>query len=513
MQFYQKLDFLMNITKTSNSALGQKVRLDASHISRLRRGQRNAIKDEAIITAMADYFARHCTADYQRKALSDTLRINVATLDTSEFPTYIAKWLSNEKGDGIKAVEGFLDNLLEINLNPKLPEKLPETMKEKDGSAILPQENISIYYGVEGKRQAAEYFLLDVLAQSTPQTLLLYSDEATDWMTADRKFAAKWAQLMIGILSKGNRIKIIHTVNRDLDEMLNAISQWMPLYMTGLIEPYYYPKKRDGVFKHTLFITPGVSAVISSSIGNSINYAANLLIRNKDAIRAYAEEFNQYLNQCKPLMRIFTSRDKESYLGTLMEFEKEKSNSIIITESLSLLTMPETVSSAILSRIGIESTYLSEYQKQRIEIFEENLQTNAFSEIIPIFDLDTVKNGKVKVSFSDMISGESIYYNQEEYIQHLEHLLHLLKTYENFHVKLNERVLERNYMVYAKEDLGAIIAKTAAQPAILAVNETNLTAAFWDFLRNMIGEKSYQSTNNTQESKRLEEYIQRIKHS
>jgi hypothetical protein len=29
---------------------------------------------------------------------------------------------------------------------------------------------------------------------------------------------------------QGNKIKIIHTISRDLDEMLNAISQWMPLY-------------------------------------------------------------------------------------------------------------------------------------------------------------------------------------------------------------------------------------------------------------------------------------------
>ena len=53
---YEKLDFLMNITNTSN-ALAQS-NLDPSHISRLK-GERS--KDEAVPTAMADYFARHCT--------------------------------------------------------------------------------------------------------------------------------------------------------------------------------------------------------------------------------------------------------------------------------------------------------------------------------------------------------------------------------------------------------------------------------------------------------------------
>lgn len=330
-------------------------------------------------------------------------------------------------------------------------------------------------------------------------------------MTADRKFTAKWTFLMTQALLKGNRIKIIHTVSRDLDEMLNAIRQWMPLYMTGLIEPYYYPKKRDGIFKHTLFISPGVSAVISSSIGSSIDNAANILIRNDYMISAYAEEFNQYLSLCKPLMRIYTVKEKESYFKTLIEFEKEKTSTIIKTESLSLLTMPEKVLMGLLSRIGLEDINLINYQRQRIKIFEDNLLTNHFSEIVPMFDLETIKRGKVKISFSYIMSGELVSYTQEEYIEHLEHLMYLLKTYDNFHVKLIDAIPESNHMVYAKEDIGAIIAKTSAPPVILSVNETNMSAAFWDFLRDMIGDNYYVYPNNKEESKKLQEYIERIR--
>ncbi|MDD2496218.1 MAG: transcriptional regulator, partial [Tissierellia bacterium] len=246
MQFYEKLDFLMNITNTSNSVLGQKIKLDPSYISRLRRGQRNALKDENIIASMAEYFANHCMADYQLKSVSDALNNSKTIIDFNELQPLIAKWLSNEKISEVKAVGSFMDNFIEINTDLKIPDKIVKTVKQKDTPTIFPQGDISVYYGVEGKRQAAEFFLLEVMNMGTPQTLLLYSDESTDWMTADRDFAVKWAQLMIGVLSKGNKIKIIHTISRDLDEMLNAIQQWIPMYMTGLIEPYYYPKKRDG---------------------------------------------------------------------------------------------------------------------------------------------------------------------------------------------------------------------------------------------------------------------------
>jgi len=511
LQFFEKLDFLMNITNTSNSALGQKVKLDPSYISRLRKGKRNATKDEAVINKMADYFSRHCVSDYQRKALSDTLNINMSVTDTYEISVYIAKWLGNIKDDEIKAIEGFLDGLNKLNINSKMPKKMTETNKQKNESSKSPQDEISIYYGVKGKRQAAEYFLMEVLAQDKPETLLLYSDEATDWMTEDPEFAAKWAELMIAVLSKGNKIKIIHTVSRDLDEMLNAIRQWMPLYITGLIEPYHYPKKRDGVFKKTMFVCPGVSAVISSSVGQSIDQAANLLVRNRIAISAYMEEFRQYLNQCKPLMRIFGVKEKESYLQTLWEFEKEKSDSMIKTESLSNVTMPEEVSSAILSRIGIENSDLTDYQTQRVKNFEKNLQTNTFWEIVPVFDLEEFKENRVKVSFSDIMSGGSVYYTKEEYIGHLEHLVYLLNTYDHFHVNLIEGLPESNYMVYAKEDLGVIVAKTSTPPVILAINETNMTAAFWDYLRDIFGEKAYQSPDNLEEAKKLEKYISKIR--
>lgn len=505
MQFYEKLDFLMNITKTSNSALGQKVKLDASYVSRLRKGQRSALKDMTCIKSMAEYFSRNCKEDYQRKAISEALKISTALADNDALSEHISKWLTDENKDEATTVGNFLSGFANFNSRPVTPDIYQQLTAE------YPQEYISVYYGVDGKRQAVVYFLSEVIAQNKPQTLLLFSDEATDWMTADQTFASKWASLMGQLLSKGNRIKIIHTVSRDLDEMLNAIRQWMPLYMTGLIEPYFYPKKRDGIFKRTLFISPGVSAVISSSIGSSIEHAANMLIRNGEMIQSYAEEFNQYLGICKPLMRIYTAKDKKAYFATLMEYEKEKSNSFIRTESLSWLTMPENIIFGIIDRIGNKEIDFGKLRENRKRLFENNIKSNTYSEIIQLFNEEQVKNGKIKVAFSEMLLGGTAYYTSEEYVRHLEHLVHLLEKHENFHVHIIKEEAEIQYMVYAREDLGAIVAKTSASPVILAINEANLSTAFWNFLQSLIGEKAYQQPNNTETAKKLVDYIQRLK--
>lgn len=96
MQFYEKLDFLMNITNTSNSGLAHKIKLDASHISRLRRGQRSALKDITCLESMAEYFARNCKEAYQRKAVAEALKVNTAISDFVELSEYITKWLIHE---------------------------------------------------------------------------------------------------------------------------------------------------------------------------------------------------------------------------------------------------------------------------------------------------------------------------------------------------------------------------------------------------------------------------------
>jgi hypothetical protein len=507
MQFCEKLDFLMNITNTTNSALAVNIKLDASYISRLRRGKRSMLKDKACIKAMAAYFARHCEADYQRKALADVLKISHFPIDDNQISEQMTQWLLDGKKNETKTVESFLSGFSNI----KAKQKTPASFNPRKSLTAFPQTDMAIYYGVEGKRQAVIYFLSEVIVQNKPQTLLLFSDEATDWMTEDHEFTAKWALLMSQALSKGNRIKIIHTVSRDLDEMLSAINQWMPLYMSGAIEPYFYPKKRDGIFKRTLFIAPNTAAIISNSVGNKHNKVANILFRNQQAVESFVEEYNQYLSLCKPLMRVFTSTNKQSYFTSLLEFEKEKSDSIIKTESLSLLTMPETVASSIIARIGKTGNDFYEYQKNRIQLFENNIRSNSFTEIIRLNDAETVKNTKVKVAFSDMLSGGNAYYTAKEYTLHLENLVKLLKTYDNFHIKLVEETTEDRYMVYAKEDLGAIVAKTSALPVALAMNESNITAAFWDFLKNLIGEKAYCNPNNEESAQALTNYIQQLK--
>lgn len=501
MTFAEKLYFLMNVSKTSNSALAHAASLDASYISRLRTGKRLMPKDNHLIQGMAIFLARQFKEDYQKKALFDALKLMSLPGDSSLLADEITRWLIQDEENSTQQVGRFLSSL------SGMANRSEQVGLSGDSKPYFPNEAVSIYYGTEGKRRATEYFLSEVAECETPQTLLLFSDEGTEWMTEDPAYALKWAGLMIRILSHGNKIKIIHTISRDLDEMLSAINQWMPLYMSGLIEPYFYPKKRDGIFKRTLFIAPETAAVISNSVGDQVSSAANVLYRDGEAAASYAEEFLQYLRLCRPLMRIFTAREREACYATLTEFEREKSDTLIQTESLSLLTMPGNLLAQMLKRAGLDEKAARCFHETRHEKFLERFSVSRCDEIISLPNIETVKSGNVKVSMSDMLGGEAVYYTPQEFIAHLGHIISLLELYENYHVHFIDRPSADRYMVYAREELGVVVAKTSQPPVVLAMNEGNMTAAFWDFLKSMIDEKIYKVAKNADSIAVLRNYL------
>ncbi len=501
MKFSDKLNFMMTITNTTNSALAGRILLDASYISRLRRGKRLKPKDEGIIQSMAASLARRCSDDYQIKAVSDALKLTIMPSDSKELAEAVADWLINDDAGVVEQVGNFLNGLSgmgrhSVTIPPKEECRTP-----------FPLDMVSVYYGVEGKRRAAEYFLMEVAECEKPQTLLLFSDEETSWMTADPKYARRWAELMIRVLSGGNKIKIIHTISRYLDEMMSAISQWVPLYMSGNIEPYFYPKKRDGVFKRTLFIAPETAAVVSNSIGDQISLSANVLYRDRAVVACFKEEFMQYLQLCRPLMRIFTVRDRDACYDTLTEFEHERADTLMKTESLSILTMSENLLESIVERSGLDVHKYSTIHNMRRRYFFDSLKSNRFTEIIHLPDIETVKQGSVKVSMSYMLEGGTLFYTPQEYCAHLEQVKALLVSCENYHVFLADISTEEQYTVYAREELGVIVAKISQPPIVLALNESNMVAAFWDFLKDMVDEKSYLPSDKAEVIDEIQKYI------
>lgn len=93
--FSEKLNFLMCVTNSKNSSLAAAANIDASLISRLRRGDRSLPKGQNYLNNIAKYLARRITGDFQKKIVCRTFCIDEIPHGEDEFAALIVKWLTD----------------------------------------------------------------------------------------------------------------------------------------------------------------------------------------------------------------------------------------------------------------------------------------------------------------------------------------------------------------------------------------------------------------------------------
>jgi len=491
MDFGDKLDLLMNICTVSNSDLARIVGLDASFVSRLRRGERPPSSRQSYIRPMADYFARTSTGDLQRMALCEIMNLTAASYpqDAGRISDLIHSWLLETKREGAN-VEDFLNHMTSLPVkscshSPGLLIDLgPDAFSR---STDTPDAKVEVYYGLEGKQKALMSFLKLAVLSGKPRTLLIHSSEGIEWLMHDREFKPQWTALLMKAIGMGYRFRIIHTVKRNREDMLASIREWIPIYMTGAFEPFYDPGRQYGIFGRTLMIAPDVAAFSSSSIGEGIRNAANFVYRDQKVIEAFRHEFDDYLRICRPLMRVFTESSMTGYADMFVEFDSAEVDGIIKTDTLSSISMPmETAASLSENRSFAERTELLFYHQSRIRSIEKRLRRCTLSEIITLPDTALLNSGKLETTFCDTPSPAyySNAYTPESYRAHLLNIIRMLENYANYHVYLSETPLFPGSVIYAKEHTGVLIKRTSRPSMIFGISEASLADSFMEYMES-----------------------------
>lgn len=508
MMFDKKLSLLMNITSTTNSSLAKNISLDPSYISRLKNGKRKPSKNGNYLKQMSYYLAKQCKSDSQKTIIYNTLNLPTSsykyTLD--KLSSYIYNWLIDDPNQHkeVKEIIGTISDFQFKKETTSFPTKYSTL-------ADISVANGEVFYGIDGKRQAVIAFLTGVLKDKNNRPLLLYSDESIDWLIENKQFTQQWATLLSKILAMGNKVIIIHTVNRNINEMLAAIKEWLPMYMTGKIEPYHYPKARDRVFKRTLFICPEKIALVSSSVDKSMGTNSNFIYTDPQIINSFSVEFYEYLNKCRPLMQIFDKEKSKDYLSLLNEFESESGDSVLQTDGLSVISIPLNIIKEILidsDEKEIEGLYL--YHKKRIELFKDNLKSNSFTEIISLPDIKDIAKGRIKVNFSNMLIDSGIYYSKTQITSHIENIIFLLESYANYNLYIDYENWHPVYSLYVKDEIGVVIGKEISPTIIFALNERDMTFAFWDYMGSITSRYKKQHFNKKETLKILKDLIATI---
>lgn len=469
--FSERFDALMNIAEVTNSTLGRGVKMNPSHIGRLRSGARPLAKKHDYLPFVCTFLAEHIQKDYQINALQKLTGITGTTLTSVKSTSqYLEKWLLEQVQDSsaaaVKLISGF-SRLASHTPSVSLSNEEPD----------LPVNTSSYLFGNEGKRKAVEQFFLSVLSEETPQTLLLFSDENMEWLYEDEAFAARWTDLFVKVIARGNHVRIIHSLSRDMNEMLEAVTKWIPLYMTGAIEPYCYPKLRDGLFHRTMFIAPNTSAIISSCVQQNTDGMLNLFITDKAAIEALCTEYDNFFKLCRPLMHIFTHKDSSEMMKTFERLAEKEGDSFLCCIIPPLFTLPKELAFEISEQI--QSPVFMNLWEKGTATFEEYIQNNHIHITLLDPELALLTPDKLCLPMLEMLNVPSFSYTKRQYMSNIVWLRQLEEKYHNLTIDFSEKIVS-NTLLFVKEDAGVFMAKTDSPITAFSFQDTNMVNAFWD---------------------------------
>ncbi|MCR5237862.1 MAG: hypothetical protein K6E34_11750, partial [Lachnospiraceae bacterium] len=432
----------------------------ASLISRYRSGTRSLRSNPKIAHRLSEALFTRIEKLGKKEELAKIVNCPTESLDEE----YFSDWLCDTdlaESDNISAAESLLEAFDSYSSETGYPLPSFEEAADKD---IL-NDTADTYYGYAGLQQAVIRFLGNAVNLGA-KNLLLYSDQGMDWMVTDPSFRAKWAALMNECIKRGIRIIIIHNIDRDLDEMIKAITAWIPLYMSGLIEAYYCTRPGGSRFSHTLFLCPGHFCIQAyHTVGTEAKGRYNFYTSAEDLVIC-ARNYSKLMESSEPLVSIIPEEDTDVPSGSTTR----------ILNSLSIASMPEALAESF------SSPALKKNHKFRSAVLHDKLQSANITECITLADTKKLSEGEVCL---EKLPGiEDLRYTPEQYAEHIKNQIRLLNEYPNYHLIILPELPFKNMMITISENF-VKISRIIKPHLALTFNHPLMCRSFISYAENL----------------------------
>ena len=335
--------------------------------------------------------------------------------------------------------------------------------------------NYMVFNGNDGRREAVLFFLDEVLKQDEPQNLYLISQEEMSWILEDSNFLLIWRQKLEEILKKGNKINIIHWVDRSSGTLGDILEQWLPLYLTGNIHSWYFPKYSESIIKSTLFLVRDMIAITGME-GARAEDRYTLMLTDSFSIKHYEWVFDSIRKKCHPLVNVFSVREKQ-LLNQLDKFKDIEGELISIANFPGFFTLPENMFNELLKTNNIDKAVEEiciNYYKKINSLFKEK-------EIKSIYTKDGIKNALnyQKFIYKDLslIAGKNISANRNFAKKHLKYLIDKAQNDNSFNTGLVDSSIKLDVLVNSQGY--ALTWKPEVSEFLVSVTEPNVVSAYY----------------------------------
>lgn len=461
--FGERLDTAMTTLDLTNSQLATLLNIDASLVSRYRSGIHSPHGNEKLSLALIDLLLNRTKNLGKAEEITALIGSDNLTSDA------LSRWIFGlPMEDSTEFVQLLLSSLEDFTPVQGLPTAAPE----------LPSLDIAErYWGTDGLRNAVIRFLIEAAAGG--DDLLLYSDEPMEWLSGDPAYFSLWASLMIKCVKNGVHIRIIHNMDRDPREMVSAINGWLPLYISGMIEPYVFRKEQDARFCHTVFLRSGGACIHGMFPSGTSEERWYDYITDERQLAALEESYRTILSSADPFLKTYTATMDKEYRKMLMETSHIRD---YLLQTPPVFTMPENLLKSMLGRAGLDhkkkTDAMSVYHKLR-KHFLQLLKNGPINMVLFPEDPTPVVNS----SLDQM--DQAIPYTKEEYAEHIRAIIDLVKQERNFHLTLLPIAPFRDLQLLTMKESVAVL-RCQEPYAAFVFNNASLQKSVSDYIDQLI---------------------------
>lgn len=479
----QKLDILLRELDINISRIAAFLHYDPSYLSKIRTGKRNPAHHQQFIEKICEYVASNYKDEQDRKKVAYLIQCNEDELaDSSSYRRKLREWLSSSKPEDVDYVSAFLRKVDSFNLDdyiraihfdsfkvPKVPFQLPVSRH---------------YYGLKEMREGELDFLKHTVLSKSMKALYICSDMPVEDMAVDEDFAKKYMFGLAMVLKKGLHIHIIHDVERPMKDMMLGLENWVPLYMTGQISPYYLKGVQNRVYSH-LHYCSGQVAMTGDCISGHHDLAHYYLTSRKEEVSISQKNMEFLLKKAHPLMDIYREERKKELHASLLENAGKEGRRRRVLAIPDLGVLPKKLLEEILERNHVvlnEKTVILESYKRSATCLETILKHSVVEDEVSVLSEAEYEKYPLVLPLAECFLEKDIRLTYEEYHACIGAAENYAKANENYQFNLTKIKGFHNIQITCFEGKWCMISKNRAPAIHFVIHHPKLRYA----LENMV---------------------------
>ena len=486
----ENFNALIDVMDVSVAKLCRYTNYDPSTIFRFRSGARQPAEPEQFAAAVASYLSREMDTEQQRQVAAELLGCPAGELaDRAAYCRRVQEWLLGSHPPRENTVSRFLTKLDEFDLNEYIRSIHFDELKVPTVPFQLPAR--CTYTGLRQMMDSELDFMKAAVLSRSMEPVFMYSDMPMTEMAKDAEFPKKWMFGMAMLLKKGLKLQIIHNIDRSLPEMMLGLESFIPMYMTGQIEPYYFKTPQGGVFLHFLRVS-GTAALSGEAVAGHHSEGKYYLTNNRAEVAYYRRRADALLENAKPLMDIYREDGAARLNAFLLADSRTPGKRRNILSAPPLYTAEPAFLDGILARNGVpddERERIAVFAKSRREQAEAILRENDMRMELPRLTEESFGQYPVTLSLSGLFFGREIPYTYEEYLAHIEQTERFAEEHPRCRLELTSGGAFRNLQITMHEGQWVMVSKEKSPAIHFVIRHAKLRTAIENFVPPVVEEK------------------------